>query len=117
MDFFIQHLDAIVVAVILLAGGGIFLWKFTQLPKEKRYEQIKAWLLQAVLLAEKKFGGKTGKLKLSYVYDLFVKTFPWLAKVIPFEIFSQFVDQVLEEAKELLTKNEAIAAYVIDVTE
>lgn len=116
MEWFLNHLDAIIVAAVLIAGGCIYIFKFSSLSKEERYKQIKAWLLQAVLLAEKEFGGKTGKLKLSYVYDMFVKTFPWLARVIPFSVFSEFVDQVLEEARKLLEDNKAIAAFV-DKTE
>ena len=112
MEWLINHIDAIIVAAVLIAGGCIYIFKFSSLSREERYKQIKAWLLQAVLFAEKEFGGKTGKLKLSYVYDLFCKTFPWLARIIPFSMFSEFVDQVLEEARELLENNKAIAAFV-----
>ena len=114
MDFIVQHADAIIVAIILIAGGVIFFYKFFSLSKEERYAQIKAWLLQAVLFAEKEFGGQTGQLKLSYVYDQFCKTFPWLAKIIPFSMFSKFVDQVLEEMRELLSTNAAIASFVFE---
>ena len=112
MDWVLNHLDAIIVAIVFIGAGCIYIFKFASLSKEEKYKQIKEWLLQAVLFAEKEFGGKTGKLKLSYVYDMFVKTFPWLARVIPFEMFSEFVDQVLEEAKELLAQNKALAAFV-----
>lgn len=112
MDFILQHADAIIVAIVFIAGGSIYIFKFLSLSKAQRYQQIRAWLLQAVLLAEKEFGGKTGKLKLSSVYDKFCQTFPWLAKIIPFETFSKYVDDALEEARELLEKNEAIAAIV-----
>ena len=98
--------------IIFIAAACIYTFKFASLSKEEKYKQIKAWLLQAVLFAEKEFGGKTGKLKLSYVYDLFCKTFPWLARIIPFAMFSEFVDQVLEEARELLETNQAIASFV-----
>lgn len=112
MEFLLDHLDAIIVAAIFIAAGCIYIFKFASLSKEEKYKQIKAWLLQAVLFAEKEFGGKTGKLKLSYVYDLFCKTFPWLARIIPFAMFSEFVDQVLIEARELLKNNQAIATFV-----
>ena len=117
MEFLMQNIDTIIVSVVLIVGIVIFVRKFTQLPTEQQYNQIRAWLLQAILLAEKQFGGKTGRLKLSYVYDLFVRTFPWIAKIIPFELFSKFVDQVLEEAKELWSNNDAIAAYIVDRTD
>lgn len=112
MDFILEHIDAIIVAIILIVGVVIFICKFASLSKEEKYKQIKAWLLQAVLLAEKEFGGGTGSLKLSYVYDQFCKVFPWLAKTISFELFSQFVDQVLKEAEEILKEKPAIAEFV-----
>lgn len=112
MDFLIQHADAIIIAIIFIAGGCIYTLKFLTLSKAQRYEQIRAWLLQAVLMAEKEFGGKTGKLKLSAVYDKFCQTFPWLAKIIPFDIFSKYVDDALEEARDILNTNTAIAAIV-----
>lgn len=112
MNFIIQHADAIIVALIFIAGGSIYTFKFLSLSKTQRYQQIRAWLLQAVLLAEKEFGGKTGKLKLSSVYNKFCQTFPWLAKIIPFDVFSKYVDDALEEAKDILNTNTAIAAIV-----
>lgn len=57
---------------------------------------IKSWLLSVIVNAEKVYGGKTGKVKLSYVYGLFIEKFPKLAKVIPFETFSALVDEVLK---------------------
>lgn len=112
MEFIQQHLDAIIVILIVAIGVCIYAFKFASLSKEEKYKQIKAWLLQAVLFAEKEFGGKTGQLKLSYVYDMFCKTLPWLAKIIPFSLFSEFVDRVLEEARELLETNKQIAQFV-----
>jgi hypothetical protein len=57
---------------------------------------IKSWLLSVIVNAEKVYGGKTGKVKLSYVYGLFIEKFPKLARVIPFETFSTIVDEVLK---------------------
>lgn len=57
---------------------------------------IKSWLLSVIVNAEKVYGGKTGKVKLSYVYGLFIEKFPKLAKIISFETFSALVDEVLK---------------------
>lgn len=57
---------------------------------------IKSWLLSVIVNAEKVYGGKTGKVKLSYVYGLFIEKFPKLAKIISFETFSTLVDEVLK---------------------
>ena len=68
-------------------------------------------------MAEKELGGGTGKLKLRYVYDLFLTKFSWLAKIISFEQFSELVDEALEEMKLLLNTNEQIAAIVENTEE
>ena len=73
---------------------------------------VKEWLLWAVTEAEKDLGGGTGKLKLRQVYDLFVTRFPWLAKLVSFELFSDMVDEALEQMREMLDTNEAVKAFV-----
>lgn len=73
---------------------------------------IGRWLLWAVTEAEKDLGGGTGKLKLRQVYDLFVTRFPWLAKLVSFELFSDMVDDALEEMREMLDTNQAVKAFV-----
>lgn len=64
--------------------------------KEENLKMIKSWLLSVIVNAEKVYGGKTGKVKLSYVYGLFIEKFPKLAKIITFETFSMLVDEVLK---------------------
>ena len=41
-------------------------------------------------------------MKLSVVYSSFVKTFPWLAKIISFDLFADLVDEALENLSEIL---------------
>ena len=102
--------------LILIAAVVIFIWhyckRFADLPSEKQIEKIKEWLLFAVIEAEKEFGSGTGMLKLRFVYDRFVERFPSLVSVVPFEIFSKWVDEVLMEMKHLLDTNKDIEAYV-----
>ena len=85
---------------------------FMKLPKNQQLEKVKQWLLIAVTEAEKALGSGTGRLKLSYVYDLFVTKFPWLAKIIPFETFSTLVDEVLEDMRKLIEANPNVNEYV-----
>lgn len=73
---------------------------------------MKEWLLYAVVEAEKKFGGGTGIVKLRSVYNLFVARFLWVAKVIPFTVFSSWVDEAPEKMREWLVENQVIANYV-----
>ena len=58
--------------------------------------------MQAVAEAERCLGSETGQMKLSVVYSTFVKTFPWLAKIISFDLFSDLVDEALENLSEIL---------------
>lgn len=78
----------------------------------KQIKKLEEWLLYAVTVAEKKLGGGTGALKLRYVYDWFVRRFPWLAKMISFEHFSKMVDGALEQMKKMLESNKAAKEFV-----
>ena len=77
-------------------------------------KSVKEWLLFAVSMAEKELGSGTGKLKLRMVYDAFVSNYPIISKVIPFEVFSMWVDEVLNEMKEIIETNLDIKAYIED---
>lgn len=67
--------------------------------------KIREWLLIAVTEAERKFGSGTGKLKLVYVYDLFITKFPKLQAVIPYKVFTVLVDQALITMRKMLENN------------
>lgn len=102
--------------VALVAAGiaaGVAVYKFAGLPTEKQLKKVKEWLLYAVTMAEKELGGGTGQLKLRYVYDWFLQVFPWLAKVISFEMFACLVDEALEEMKGMLETNAAVKDMVM----
>jgi hypothetical protein len=101
--------------VALAAGAGSIayaIYKFAGLPTEQQVKNIKEWLLLAVTTAEKELGGGTGQLKLRYVYDLFVSKYPVAAKVISFETFSTWVDEALENMKNMLKSNAAAREFV-----
>jgi len=80
-------------------------------------EKAKKWLLLACLEAEKEFGSKTGAIKLRYVYDMFLATFPVLSKFMSFEQFSNMVDTALEEMKHLINTNTAVFNIVNNTAE
>lgn len=100
----------VIFAVIALAYHKFK--KFSGLPSEGQQRKVKEWLLFAVIQAEKEFQGGTGKIKLRYVYDLFVTKFPSLVALISFEVFSEWVDLALEEMRHLIETNESISAYI-----
>ena len=99
------------VAVILAV---LVVYRFFGLPTEKQIEKIKEWLIWACVEAEKALQSGTGQLKLRQVYDMFcaVPAFSWVAKVISFDVFSEWVSDALITVKEMLVNNEALSTYV-----
>ena len=91
-----------VLAVVLIVGIAL----------AANVSAFKNWLVYAVTEAEAKFGGKTGKLKLRYVYDLAVEAFPVIAKTLPFSFFSWAVDSALLIMRGMLEDNRQIADIV-----
>lgn len=81
-------------------------------PAAAKLQVVKNWLLWAVAEAEVALGSGTGPLKLQYVYDLFIGKFPWAIHLISFEMFKEMVDEALDEMRDLLAKNEDVAAIV-----
>lgn len=112
MDFLIENWPLLVALVAVIATAAYSFYNFIKLPRDKQLSKIQEWLLWAVTEAEKQFGGGTGQLKLRYVYDLFLTRFPAIAKLIPFELFSQMVDNALEKMRKLLETNNQVDAYV-----
>lgn len=105
------------VSLALICGVVVcivFAIQFSKEPTDKKIQMVKEWLLYAVIQAEKDLGSGTGQIKLRYVWDMFIKTFPKLAPVISFELFSKLVDEALEQMRHLLETNKDIGAYVED---
>lgn len=70
------------------------------------------WLKYAVAVAEQDLGTGTGQLKLREVYDMFINKFPMFSKIVPFNIFSKWVDLALEWLDEQLNKNAKISKAI-----
>ena len=96
----------VICAVLLIALATIMVAYATMTGK------CKEWLKYAVCVAEKELGGKTGQLKLRYVYDMFIEQFPAIATVVPFTIFSRWVDLALDWMKIQLEQNKNIKAMI-----
>lgn len=99
--------------ITLIISGIIVIIVGTYLIINER-GNIKEWLIQAVTKAEKELGGGTGQLKLRTVYDWFIEKFPIVAAIIPFKVFSAWVDCALTEMRYLINKNYDIKKYVED---
>lgn len=110
---FITEYWFVIVAIAAVGGSiGYAIYSFVKMPSTKQLNKVREWLLYAVTKAEKELGAGTGKIKLRYVYDMFVTRFEWLAKVITFEMFSIMVDEALGQMKSMLETNEAAQKFV-----
>ena len=94
------------------AVAGLAIGKFLSLPTSAQIEKAKEWMLWAVTRAEAELGGGTGQLKLRCVYDMFVERFPTIAKAVSFDTFSIWVDEALDDMREMLKQNEAVKELV-----
>lgn len=112
MEFMINNGALIVALVCVVMTVAAAVTGFFNQPTKQQLAKVKEWLLYAVTMAEKDLGGGTGKLKLRYVYDLFLTKFSWLARLITFEQFSGLVDEALEEMKRLLESNTSMQQLV-----
>lgn len=97
--------------IALAIGGVIGIIIIIYLIINQRKKVIE-WLKFAVTEAEKLLGEKTGQLKLRQVYDWFVQKFPFVAAVVPFKIFSGWVDVALETMRKWLEDNKQVLNYV-----
>lgn len=103
----------LMVAAAAIVGTCIYVVvDITRMPRDEQVAQVREWMLYAVIEAERVLGGGTGQLKLRFVYDMFVERFPWMAKMIDFEWFSELVDEALERMRKMLNTNKAIKAVV-----
>ncbi len=94
------------ILIIILFMTGAVIFAITQ------RNNLKEWLLYAVVEAEKGLGSKMGQIKLRQVYDEFIFAYPLLSKLISFNSFSKMVDNALMEMKELLSSNITLRHYI-----
>ena len=107
MNQLIENWSLIMALTVLLIFVGSIIFAFFKLPSGAQMRKVRAWLLWAVTQAEKKLGSGTGKLKLRFVYDLFITKFTWIARLISFEMFTDLVEDALDEMREMLKNNPA----------
>ena len=112
MEYIMENWPMLIAAAAVVVMVGNISYGFYKKPRSEQIEQLRKWLLYAVIRAEKQLGTGTGKLKLVMVYDCFVERFPWLAKIVSFGYFSELVDDALAEMRKMLSENENIRAIV-----
>lgn len=74
--------------------------------------RIEQWLIYAVTMAEKDLGSGTGQIKLRQVYDMFINAYPIFSKIVPFNLFSKWVDNALEFLKKQVESNKNVKEFV-----
>lgn len=95
----------------LIAGAVILIALIVYLVINQK-KKIIEWLKYAVSEAEKEMGSGTGQLKLRMVYDWYCEKFPFIAALLPFKVFSSWVDVALETMRKWLDENNAVAGYI-----
>ena len=70
------------------------------------------WLKGAVAEAERYLGSGTGQLKLRMVYDAFIDKFPGFSTIVPFKLFSYWVDLALKWFDNQLENNPQVKSFI-----
>lgn len=112
MKWFIENWSLLVVIAATIFLGAVYFNRFMRLPSDGKIELVKQWALYIVIEMEHIYGGGTGSLKLAAAYDAFIKAFPDLVPIVPFELFSKIIDEALDRMKHLLSTNLDIKNYV-----
>lgn len=102
----LQNTILLIVVIIAIIAMAVYL-------VHNQQTKVIEWLKFAVTEAEKLLGGGTGQLKLRKVYDWFVEKFPFLAAIIPFKVFSAWVDVALEQMRCWLNNNPSVESYIL----
>lgn len=102
----LEYLPMAVVLAIFIVAAILFV--------KGEKGKIKHWLVWAVSEAESELGSGTGKLKLRYVYDLFVSKFSFISTFITFDVFSIWVDEALLIMKNYIATNENIEKILVE---
>lgn len=100
----LEFLPVILTLVIFVIAGVLYF--------VGQKNKAKDWLIWAVSQAEAQLGGGTGKLKLRYVYDSFIKQFPVFSTFVTFTVFEEWVNQALVIMKYYIETNNAIADVI-----
>lgn len=112
LNWLVDNWSIIVAAIAIIVVAIVAIQKFRKMPTEAQKAKVKQCLLNWVIEAERDLGGGTGKVKLSRVYGWFVTAFPFLKNFIPFEVFSTWVDEALDEMREMLATNASLKTVV-----
>lgn len=111
MEMLITHWDLILIIIVAICGLVLSTIKLLSLPTTKKKQQLGIVLLNLVILAEAKFGQKTGRVKFSFVYSEILKQFTWV-KFIPLSVVEDLIEDALAEMRKLLESNVKVKQIV-----
>lgn len=106
--------NSIVLIVVILAvvlAVFYFVFTFIRKSREEKITAVKEWLLFCVTKMENIYGSGTGQIKLRAAWDFALQRFPFLAMLVTFDEFSKWIDEALEQMKDML-KNEKIESFI-----
>lgn len=114
LNWLVENWFLVVAVIACIATAFFFVIRFLGLPTKEQNEKVREWLIWACIEAEKELQSGTGQLKLRKVYDVFcaVPVFTWVARIIPFKQFSDWVSDAVISMKKMLISNTALAEYV-----
>lgn len=72
---------------------------------------VKEWLINICLEMEKEFGEKTGLIKKSNAYAIFVEQYPIISKLISAKTFDKILNEALEIIHQEIENNEKVKEY------
>ncbi len=98
--------------IIALSVGAIILLAAIVYMVIHQKKKIIEWLKYAVSMAENELGKYTGQLKLRLVYDWFVEKFPIVASILPFKVFSSWVDVALNTMNKWINTKSPVGTYI-----
>lgn len=112
MEWIIDNSMLIIVALAMILCVIMGVLGFKNMDREEQIKKVKEWLLWAVEECERELGRDTGVLKLRMCYNMFLESFPWLAKVITFQAFSDMVKDAVKWLDNQLKSNENVRKRV-----
>ena len=111
MEFLLANYK-LILGIIIVIGLIIYSgFKFLSQPTSKQKERIRTILLNLVIMAEKEFGSKSGKLKFSVVYSELISKLSYL-KYVPLSVVESLIEESLTEMRHLLETNPKVAEIV-----
>lgn len=104
MECLINNWYVLVGILSLIVFAGFLVYKFIKSPSSEKTTKIKKWLKNLLTKTEENLDSKEGQTKLRKVYNLIIKTFSAISKVVPFSLFSNMINKAIKTIKELINK-------------